>query len=49
MVARGYTNIEQGELVDTFSHSHDSETRRKAAKFGAMGSIIGARKRDRAV
>lgn len=39
---RGYTDIEQGELVDTFSRSVDADTRRKAEKFGAMGSTIRA-------
>jgi hypothetical protein len=44
LVQLGYTNIEQGELVDTFGRSHDAETRRKAKKFGAMGSTIRATK-----
>jgi hypothetical protein len=42
LVARGYTDITQGENVDTFSHSANEDTRRKAAKFGAMGSTIRA-------
>jgi hypothetical protein len=42
LVARGYTDIEQGELVDTYARSTSEDTRRKAAKFGAMGSTIRA-------
>ena len=41
---RAYTDITQGELVDTYAHSAYAETRRKAAKFGAMGSTIRATK-----
>ena len=44
MVARGYTEIRQGELIDTYSHSTFEDTRRKAAKFGAKGSTISATK-----
>jgi hypothetical protein len=44
LVARGYTDIDQGELVDTYAHSAFEDTRRKAAKFGAMGSTIRATK-----
>jgi hypothetical protein len=43
-VRRGYGDIEQGELVDTFSRSAFEDTRRKAEKFGAMGSTIRATK-----
>jgi hypothetical protein len=42
LVARGYTEIRQGELIDTYSRSTFEDTRRKAAKFGAMGSTISA-------
>ena len=41
MVARGYTDIQQGELVDTYARSAFEDTRRNAAKFGQrrrMGS-----------
>ncbi len=38
----GYREIEQGELVDTYARSQFEDTRRKAAKFGAMGSTIRA-------
>jgi hypothetical protein len=38
-------DIQQGQLIDTYGRSRDSETRRKAAKFGAMGSTISATKR----
>ena len=41
---RAYTDITQGELVDTYAHSTFQETRRKAAKYGAMGSTIRATK-----
>ena len=38
----GYREIEQGELVDTYARSQFEDTRRKAEKFGAMGSTIRA-------
>ena len=41
---QAYTDITQGDLVDTYAHSTFEDTRRKAAKFGAMGSTIGATK-----
>ena len=44
LVQRAYTDITQGELVDTYAHSMFEDTRRKAAKFGAMGSTIRATK-----
>jgi hypothetical protein len=44
LVARGYTDVKQGELVDTYARSTFEDTRRKAAKFGAMGSTIRATK-----
>jgi hypothetical protein len=40
----GYNDIRQGPLVDTYAGSVFEDTRRKAAKFGAMGSIIRATK-----
>jgi hypothetical protein len=40
----GYQDIEQGDLIDTYSRSAFEDTRRKAAKFGAMGSTIRATK-----
>ena len=40
----GYTDIRQGELVDTYARSTFEDTRRKAAKYGAMGSTITAAK-----
>jgi hypothetical protein len=40
----GYTNIKQGDLVDTYARSSFEDTRRKAKKFGAMGSTIRATK-----
>jgi hypothetical protein len=44
LVQRAYTNITQGELVDTYSRSAFEDTRRKAAKYGAMGSTVRATK-----
>jgi hypothetical protein len=44
LVARGYRDIEQGDLVDTFARSPSEDARRKAEKFGAMGSTIRATK-----
>ena len=42
---RGYTDIRQGELVDTYARSAFEDTRRKAARFGAMGATIRATNR----
>jgi hypothetical protein len=44
LVARGYVDISQGDLVDTYARSTSEDTRRKAAKFGAMGSTVRATK-----
>jgi hypothetical protein len=44
LVERAYTDIRQGDLVDTFARSAFEDTRRKAAKFGAMGSTVRATK-----
>jgi hypothetical protein len=44
LVARGYTDIHQGDLVDTYGRSAFEDTRRNAEKFGAMGSTIRATK-----
>lgn len=41
-MGRGYVDIEQGDLIDTYANSVFEDTRRKAAKFGAMGSAIRA-------
>jgi hypothetical protein len=43
-VQRAYTNAVQGDLVDTYARSTFEDTRRKAAKFGAMGCTITATK-----
>jgi hypothetical protein len=43
-VQRAYSDITQGDLVDTYAQSAFEDTRRKAAKFGAMGSTIRATK-----
>jgi hypothetical protein len=42
LVERAYTGITQGEFVDTYARSAFEDTRRKAAKFGAMGATIAA-------
>jgi hypothetical protein len=47
LVARGYVEIEQGDLIDTYSRSTFEDTRRNAEKFGAMGSTIKATKPER--
>jgi hypothetical protein len=39
-----YIEITRGDLVDTYARSAFEDTRRKAAKFGAMGSTIRATK-----
>ena len=44
LVQRAYTDIIQGDLVDTYARSAFEDTRRKAARFGAMGSTIRATK-----
>jgi hypothetical protein len=46
-VQRGYIEIEQGDLVDTYARSAFEDTRRKAEKFGAMGSTVRATKPGR--
>jgi hypothetical protein len=43
-VERAYIDIRQGELIDTYARSAFDDTRRKAAKYGAMGSTIRAMK-----
>jgi hypothetical protein len=40
----GYTKITQVGLVDTYARSSFEGTRRKARKYGAMGSTIRATK-----
>jgi len=47
LVQRGYVDIEQGDLVDTYARSAFEDTRRKAEKFSAMGSTIRATKPTR--
>jgi hypothetical protein len=44
LVERAYTEISQGELIDVYARSAFEDTRRKAAKFGAMGATIRATK-----
>ena len=44
LAALGYRDIAQGEPVDTYARSTFEDTRRKAAKFGAMGSTNRATK-----
>jgi hypothetical protein len=40
----GYNDIRQGAEIDTYARSSFEDTRRKARKFGAMGSTIRATK-----
>jgi hypothetical protein len=47
LVERAYTDIRRGDLVDTYARSAFEDTRRRAAKFGAMGSTIRATKPER--
>jgi hypothetical protein len=47
LVKRAYTDITLGEPVDTYARSAFADTRRKAAKYGAMGSTIRATKPQR--
>jgi hypothetical protein len=44
LVEMRYIEIKQGELIDTYARSTFEDTRRKAAKYGAMGSTIRATK-----
>jgi hypothetical protein len=44
LVQMRYIDIEQGDLVDTYARSTSADTRRKAAKYGAMGATIRATK-----
>ena len=44
LLTLGYRAIAQGQPVDTYARSKFEDTRRKAAKFGAMGSTIRATK-----
>jgi len=44
LVQRAYTDISQGPLVDTYARSAFPDTRRKAARYGAMGATIRATK-----
>ena len=46
LVQRAYTDITQGELVDTYARSSYEDTRRKAKKYGAMGSTLRGTKRE---
>ena len=45
LVQLGFTDIAQGDRVDTFARSAFEDTRRKSERFGAMGSTIRATKR----
>ena len=40
----GFTDIETGDLVDTYAGSAFEDTRQKADKFGAHGATIKATK-----
>jgi hypothetical protein len=39
-----YSEIRQGDLIDTYARLAFEDTRRKAAKHGAMGSTVRATK-----
>ena len=39
-----YSEIKHGELVATYARSTFEDTRRKALKYGAMGSTVRATK-----
>ncbi len=43
----GYTEIQQGDLVDTYARSAFEDTRRKAVKFGAHGTTVKAFRAER--
>ena len=43
----GYVDIRQGEPIDVYARSVFEDTRRKAAKYGAMGSTIRATRTTR--
>jgi hypothetical protein len=45
LVQRAYTDIKQGDLIDTYARTTSEDIRREAVKFGAMGSTIRAIKR----
>ena len=40
LVQRAYTDITQEELVDTYARSAFEDTRRKAAKYGAIYLVV---------
>jgi len=42
LVQRGYTDITQGALVDTYARSTFEDTRRKALQYGAQGATVKA-------
>ena len=44
LVEMRYIEITQGDLIDTYGRSSSEDTRRKARKYGAMGSTIRATK-----
>ena len=44
LVQRAYTDITQGDLVDTYARSAFEDTRRKAKKYGAYGTTLKAYK-----
>jgi hypothetical protein len=38
----GFERIETGDLIDTYARSAFDDTRRKADKFGALGTTVKA-------
>ena len=47
LLTLGYRDIAQGQPVEIYARSKFEDTGRKAAKFGAMGSIVRATKPGR--
>ena len=40
----GFTDVETGDLIDTYARSAFEDTRQKAEKYGARGHTIKAKK-----
>jgi hypothetical protein len=47
LTRHGFERIETGDLVATYARSVFEDTRAKAIKFGAQGTIVKAFKRER--
>ena len=44
LIRHGFTEITTGDLVEVYARSAFDDTRRKAEKFGARGTVVRARK-----